>query len=63
MSLRPRVVDFDSTWTVLKETVQGVVTLGQVDRHVWNDRFSYPLFCTLLIANDNDFNTICVVLS
>lgn len=53
MSLRPRVVDFDSTWAVLKETVQGVVTLGQVDRHVWNDRFSYPLsyICCLLMIN------------
>lgn len=40
MSLRPKVVDFDCTWTVLKETVQGVITLDHVDRHVWNDRFT-----------------------
>ena len=44
MSLRPRRVDFDSTWSVLLETVKGVITCGQVQRATWNDRFSYP-FC------------------
>lgn len=51
MSLRPKVVDFDSTWAVLKETVEGVITLGQVDRHVWNDRFTYPFYYLLVIVN------------
>ncbi|KAG8188555.1 hypothetical protein JTE90_007163 [Oedothorax gibbosus] len=40
MSLRPKVVDFDSTWAMLKETVEGVITLGHVERPVWNDRFT-----------------------
>lgn len=40
MSLRPKRVNFDTTWAQLKETVEGVVTLGKVKRQVWNDRFS-----------------------
>lgn len=40
MSLRPRRVDFDSTWSVLLDTVKGVITCGQVQRATWNDRFS-----------------------
>lgn len=43
MSLRPKVVQFEAYWEVLRETVDGVITLGHVDRRVWNDRFSYPL--------------------
>lgn len=47
MSLRPRRVDFDQTWSTLLETVNGVITCGSVARATWNDRFSYPfcLFC------------------
>nr|XP_022308592.1 cullin-2-like [Crassostrea virginica] len=40
MSLKPRKVDFDATWTTLLETVKGVVTCAKVDRATWNDRFS-----------------------
>ncbi|XP_071038251.1 cullin-2 isoform X4 [Parasteatoda tepidariorum] len=40
MSLRPRVVDFTSVWNILKETVEGVITLGDISRHTWNDRFT-----------------------
>ncbi|XP_073990982.1 cullin 2 [Rhodnius prolixus] len=40
MSLKPRKVDFDETWDVLQETVKGVITLGNVPRSTWNDRFS-----------------------
>ncbi|XP_023933316.1 cullin-2 [Lingula anatina] len=40
MSLKPRRVDFDATWKLLLETVQGVITCGRVDRATWNDRFS-----------------------
>ena len=43
MSLRPRRVDFESTWDTLKDTVTGVITCGSVARATWNDRFSYPL--------------------
>ena len=43
MSLRPRRVDFDSTWNTLKDTVTGVISCGSVARATWNDRFSYPL--------------------
>eukprot|EP00096_Caligus_rogercresseyi_P010960 TRINITY_DN415_c0_g1_i2.p1 TRINITY_DN415_c0_g1~~TRINITY_DN415_c0_g1_i2.p1 ORF type:complete len:751 (-),score=90.94 TRINITY_DN415_c0_g1_i2:275-2527(-) len=39
MSLRPRRVDFDSTWSELRETVKGVISLSHVPRDVWNDRF------------------------
>lgn len=47
MSLKPRKVDFDATWTTLLETVKGVVTCAKVDRATWNDRFSYPYhICT-----------------
>ena len=42
MSLKPRRVDFGSTWDLLLETVKGVITCGRVERAVWNDRFSYP---------------------
>ncbi|XP_052251215.1 cullin-2-like isoform X2 [Dreissena polymorpha] len=40
MSLRPRRVDFDTTWSTLLETVKGVITCGSVARSTWNDRFS-----------------------
>ncbi len=45
MSLKPRRVDFASSWDLLLETVRGVITCDRVDRAVWNDRFSYPLRC------------------
>uniref|UniRef100_A0A2C9LFS3 Cullin family profile domain-containing protein n=1 Tax=Biomphalaria glabrata TaxID=6526 RepID=A0A2C9LFS3_BIOGL len=49
MSLKPRRVDFDATWKLLKETLEGVITCGSVQRVTWNDRFSdvYKL-CTAL---------------
>ena len=40
MSLKPKRVDFTSTWAELQETVKGVITLGNVPRQTWNDRFS-----------------------
>ncbi|OXU21148.1 hypothetical protein TSAR_003099 [Trichomalopsis sarcophagae] len=40
MSLKPKVVDFCQTWDVLQETVKGVITLADVPRAIWNDRFS-----------------------
>lgn len=40
MSLKPKRVDFNSTWNVLQETVRGVITLSDVPRVIWNDRFS-----------------------
>ena len=40
MSLKPKRVDFSSTWGELQETVKGVITLGNVPRQTWNDRFS-----------------------
>ncbi|KAF0288450.1 Cullin-2 [Amphibalanus amphitrite] len=40
MSLRPRQVDFDTTWGGIRETLSGVITLGAVPRDVWNDRFA-----------------------
>lgn len=40
MSLRPRQVDFDVVWSGLRDTLSGVITLGQVPRDVWSDRFA-----------------------
>lgn len=40
MSLKPKRVDFASTWADLKETVKGVVTFSNVPRGTWNDRFT-----------------------
>ena len=40
MSLKPKRVDFTTTWADLQETVKGVITLGNVARGTWNDRFS-----------------------
>ena len=44
MSLKPKRVDFNSTWKDLKETVKGVITFSNVPRAVWNDRFSGIFF-------------------
>uniref|UniRef100_A0A3Q1N1U0 Cullin-2 n=1 Tax=Bos taurus TaxID=9913 RepID=A0A3Q1N1U0_BOVIN len=40
MSLKPRVVDFDETWSKLLTTIKAVVMLEYVERATWNDRFS-----------------------
>uniref|UniRef100_V5I8I2 Cullin-5 n=1 Tax=Anoplophora glabripennis TaxID=217634 RepID=V5I8I2_ANOGL len=40
MSLIPRQMDFDATWGAIRETIQGVITLDQVSRIAWYDRFS-----------------------
>ncbi|XP_014262650.1 cullin-2 [Cimex lectularius] len=40
MSLKPKRVDFQETWTILQETVKGVITLGNVPHSTWSDRFS-----------------------
>ncbi|XP_044742186.1 cullin-2 [Chrysoperla carnea] len=40
MSLTPKEMNFNETWSSLKETVEGVITLGHVPRSIWNDRFS-----------------------
>ncbi|XP_066149057.1 cullin-2 isoform X1 [Euwallacea fornicatus] len=39
MSLKPRQVDFNSTWGAIRDTIKGVITLDHVPRTVWNDRF------------------------
>ncbi|EZA48756.1 hypothetical protein DMN91_005219 [Ooceraea biroi] len=40
MSLKPKRVDFNQTWNVLQDTVKGVITLADIPRSTWNDRFS-----------------------
>lgn len=40
MSLKPRLVDFDETWSKLLTTIKAVVMLDYVERATWNDRFS-----------------------
>lgn len=49
MSLKPQRVNFDEKWTDLKETVQQVITMGNVQKNIWNDRFSYVYFKIFLI--------------
>lgn len=44
MSLKPKVVDFYQTWDVLQETVKGVITLADVPRATWNDRFRLVVY-------------------
>lgn len=39
MSLKPKKVNFDETWSDLRDTVQEVITLAKVDRSIWNNRF------------------------
>lgn len=39
MSLKPKKVNFDETWQDLRETVKEVITLGSVERSIWNHRF------------------------
>ena len=48
MSLKPKRVDFGTTWATLKETIQGVITFSNVPRAVWNDRFTGPMQDTVL---------------
>ncbi|KAK9745256.1 Cullin family [Popillia japonica] len=40
MSLKPRIVDFDATWRDIQGTIRGVITLDNIPRKIWNDRFS-----------------------
>ncbi|KAK2719989.1 cullin-2-like [Artemia franciscana] len=40
MSLRPRKVDFNDTWSDLKKTIDNIIKLKPVPRSVWNDKFS-----------------------
>ena len=50
MSLKPKRVDFDTTWASLKETVKGVITFSNVPRATWNDRFTGKLHLYVYIS-------------
>lgn len=39
MSLKPQRVNFDEKWMDLKETVRQVITMENVQKNIWNDRF------------------------
>ncbi|GIX95302.1 cullin-2 [Caerostris darwini] len=39
MSLRPKNIDFNTTWDNLKILVEGVITMSQLPRSMWNDHF------------------------
>lgn len=41
MSLKPKRVNFEETWMDLKQTVKDVITMGNVNKTIWNDRFLY----------------------
>lgn len=55
MSLKPKRVNFDEKWMDLRETVKEVITLGQVNKTIWNDRFSYVFKQPTLIQYLNRF--------
>jgi len=40
MSLKPKYVDFDKTWMVIKNTITQVLTFKSVSRNAWNDSFN-----------------------
>lgn len=40
MSLKPKPINFTEKWNSLQETVKGVITLDQVPRDAWNERFN-----------------------
>jgi len=44
MSLKPKRVDFNQTWHELQETIKGVITLANIPRAIWNDRFRYKIW-------------------
>lgn len=44
MSLKPKRVNFTATWSLLQETLKGVITLGDVPRSIWNDSFRFVVF-------------------
>lgn len=48
MSLKPKRVNFEETWMNLKQTVKDVITMGNVNKTVWNDRFLYVFYTASL---------------
>lgn len=48
MSLKPKRVNFEETWMNLKQTVKDVITMGNVNKTVWNDRFLYVFYSASL---------------
>uniref|UniRef100_A0A914WHQ2 Cullin N-terminal domain-containing protein n=1 Tax=Plectus sambesii TaxID=2011161 RepID=A0A914WHQ2_9BILA len=38
-ALRPKVVDFEGTWRGLEESINRIINLQSIDRHVWDDCF------------------------
>ena len=56
MSLKPKPVDFEATWSNLRETVKGVVTFTKVPRGVWNDRFTGMLYNIYISLNPLKFS-------
>lgn len=54
MSLKPKRVDFNQTWHELQETVKGVITLANIPRAIWNDRFRYLKMKLYLIVEKHE---------
>lgn len=40
MTLRPREIVFEEVWGSLRETVERVLKLNNVDKQIWNESFS-----------------------
>jgi cullin 2 len=58
MSLKPKRVNFDETWQELRQTVKEVITLGNVKRNIWSDRFRFVHnvcihLCNIVTPQDN----------
>lgn len=54
MSLKPKRVNFEETWLDLKQTVKDVITMGNVNKPVWNDRFLYVFLLLYSYFKFND---------
>ena len=44
MGLRPKALDFPVVWNEVLPTVRGIVSCGRVERSMWSNSFTYPLF-------------------
>lgn len=40
MTLKPEEIDFDNEWFHLKQTIDKVINIKEIDRREWTERFS-----------------------
>lgn len=58
MSLKPKEINFSETWNDLQKTVYGVITLSNVPRPVWNDRFLFVIVFLFTLITIVEIRTI-----